>query len=319
MHAHTDKLQGLPRLARQCWDKATATNPPPFGAVFNTALPLSRSHQHQHLHLHPHPAPPVRSIQSPSAPDHFHEHDSIVQGRIATTSTEDGESASGYQSPPALRLDTTSHIRQLGVNGVVRERSDSAECQHHRATPAEDEPSTDRFMLRSPPAPRSRVPAVYRAQGGTEYYPTPVSVIERPRWSTSFPVPNGQREVHAHAHEHIRDGREADPSRGACDARYRLAAEYAPPPTMTRPRYTPQAGQPHGSYGMMRPRLHIHPYVSPAVHASDSRYYSAGALPPRQTLPVAERAFSPASAISPGSFKAPRKRGEKREGIMGVC
>jgi len=172
---------------------------------------------------------------------------------------------------------------------------------HERPRPTEDE---DRhFMLRSPPAPKSRLPALYRAQEhGFEYDLAPVSDRERPRWSASFedrgvlPCGHARREIG-----------EIDAT--PCDDRYRVPEGYTPP-AMARPHRPIPAGRSHADYGMVRPRLYIHPYSPPIARASEPRYYSAGDLRPRQSLPAPELGFCPASAISPASFKAPRKRGE---------
>lgn len=198
------------------------------------------------------------------------------------------QTSTAYRSPPPLP--------RLEINHAIRQSIDSPEEQS--------------FTLQSPPPPKSRLPAVYQAQSHStkDYYPTPNSSGERVRWPAPSPYDERPGGFQA-GHRPRSTGNTPDGSGphmgGPPDA-------YAPPPTMTRPQAGYVHGHPQSTYGMMRPRLSIHPYAPPAM-GTENRYWSAGGIPPHMggAMGLHERSFcSPASAISSNSFKAPRKRGQ---------
>lgn len=166
---------------------------------------------------------------------------------------------------------------------------------------------------------KQQLPAVYQAQNQStkDFYPTPISVGEM-RWPAQSPHED-------HRVGHVPTTSQPSSTGSSPDrsmAQLPTGRSYAPPPTMARPHQPAYVhpGHPQPTYGMMRPRLSIHPYAPPAIPQGENRYWSAGGIPPPLGATHERSYSSPSSALSPNSFKAPRKRGERqRDNPVGMA
>ena len=216
----------------------------------------------------------------------------------ATSSPVGRQRQAVYRSPPPLpRLDTASP----SISRCISQSPPPHLGLRTNATPVSRSPDRQK---------RSTVYATTR-----EFYPTPLTVTDRLRYaamyegrqpqsdrSAAYPTPPpphtqyGKSQVHSYYDAY-------DP--------YAIA----PPPSHAYPtsvhRPSGYAHHPDPAYAVLRPRLQIHPYAAPPPHV-DARYHTAAAGPAPQMLAVGvNRSYaSPASAISPEGFKAPRKRAD---------
>ncbi|WVQ95786.1 hypothetical protein IAU59_002885 [Kwoniella sp. CBS 9459] len=241
----------------------------------------------------------------------------------------------GVSLPPVHTLHLHSHFNSQSPDDTLQQpvQSDTIATRSHGRHGS--------FNLARPQHQRlASLPSIHMRERD-DLYPTPTSVAPHSRLPASASAFTRQSDVHVHPYPIPPHRRypSVDSTRLPTHAQYVHPMYQAPPPPPSLP--SSQLLGTETRHAANRPKLQIHPYAHPK---NDPRYFSAGSMSsgitsgmqptPSQVssssttvqsmyqTPMTgygrDRMFqSPSSGISPGGFKAPRKRADDAQlGIL---